>query len=124
MNLYAQWTGNNYTIVFNANEGTGTMANQSMIYGQATNLSANTFTRSGYAFIGWNTMANGSGTSYVDKANVGNLATQGQITLYAQWNANRYRVTFDPGTGAMVNPTSIEVTQGGMYGELPTPSLS
>ncbi len=49
-----------------------------------TKLNTNTFTRSGYTFNGWNTKANGSGTSYSDGASV-NLSAD--TTLYAQWKS-------------------------------------
>ncbi|MBQ8992339.1 InlB B-repeat-containing protein, partial [Candidatus Saccharibacteria bacterium] len=44
-----------YTVRFNANGGTGTMSNQTISVGTATNLTMNTFTRSGYIFLGWAT---------------------------------------------------------------------
>ena len=85
--LYAQWTANKYTIVFNSNGGTGTMANQEMTYDKAENLNANTFKRTGYRFDGWNTKADGTGTSYADKASVKNLSSiaGSTVTLYAKW---------------------------------------
>ena len=70
------------TVTFNANEGTGEMAAQKIGKSSPTELSENTFTRTGYAFNGWNTAADGSGTAYADKAEV--TLTQ-DITLYAQW---------------------------------------
>jgi uncharacterized repeat protein (TIGR02543 family) len=56
-------------------------------YGVSKNLTANTFTRTGYTFAGWNTAANGGGTNYNDGASVNTLsATQGAtVDLYAQW---------------------------------------
>ncbi|MDR3160731.1 MAG: InlB B-repeat-containing protein, partial [Spirochaetaceae bacterium] len=46
----------------------------------------NIFTQTGYTFAGWNTAANGSGTSYAAGASVTNLAAAGTtVTLYAQW---------------------------------------
>ena len=85
--LYAQWTANKYTIVFSSNGGTGTMVNQEMTYDKAENLNANTFKRTGYRFDGWNTKADGTGTSYVDKASVKNLSSiaGSTVTLYAKW---------------------------------------
>ena len=44
-----------YQVVFNANTGTGTMSPQKISYNVATNLNTNTYTKSGYAFDGWNT---------------------------------------------------------------------
>ena len=85
--LVAQWNPITYSIVFDANGGTGTMSNQNFTYGTAQNLTANTFTRTGYSFAGWNTVANGSGTSYDDEEDVKNLTTENgaTITFYAQW---------------------------------------
>jgi uncharacterized repeat protein (TIGR02543 family) len=48
------------------------------------NLRANTFTYGGIAFIGWNTSADGTGTSYSNSASYPFLAS---ITLYAQWGS-------------------------------------
>jgi len=62
-----QWsTATSYTVTFNANLGTGTMANETASV--PTNLTTNAFTRTGYHFAGWNTAANGSGTAYADGA--------------------------------------------------------
>ncbi len=98
--LYAQWKANSYTIAFNGNGSTGgSTASQSMTYDKEANLNANGFTRKGYEFAGWNTVANGSGTGYTDKQSVKNLAASGTATLYAQWTANSYKVNFD-GNGA------------------------
>jgi uncharacterized repeat protein (TIGR02543 family) len=48
----------------------------------ATHLTANAFTRTGYSFAGWNTAADGSGTSYADGAS---YPFTSSTTLYAQW---------------------------------------
>lgn len=86
--LYAQWTANGYTIVFNGNGATsGSMTNLAMTYGTSKNLTANAFAKTNYSFNGWNTKADGSGTSYADKASINNLtSTNGAtVTLYATW---------------------------------------
>lgn len=84
--IYAQWTANTYTVSFNSNGGSGTMSNQSFTYGVAQNLTTCSFTKSGYAFRGWNTSSDGTGTSYNDGQSVSNLTTTngGTVTLYAQ----------------------------------------
>ena len=84
-------------LAFDANGGTGTMPNQTIVYGTATNLSANTFTKTGYTFTGWNTKADGSGTSYTDGQSIliTNEETTELKTLYAQWTANQYEITYD-----------------------------
>jgi YVTN family beta-propeller protein len=102
--LYAQWSVNSYTVTFNANGGTGTMANETEPYNTATDLTANAYTYTGHTFTGWNTAANGSGTAYANDASYPFTAS---ATLYAQWSVNNYTVTFNAngGTGTMANET-------------------
>ena len=92
---YAYYKANQYTIIFNANGGTGTMSNQSYAYGVSKALRANAFTRTGYTFAGWNTKEDGNGTSYTDKQSVSNLSsTNGEtVTLYAQWKEQTFHLT-------------------------------
>lgn len=82
--LYAIWTAvqqqSSSTVTFDANGGTGTMSTQAA--SSATNLTANTFTKSGQIFAGWNTQSNGSGTAYADGAS---FPFSANATLYAQW---------------------------------------
>jgi uncharacterized repeat protein (TIGR02543 family) len=80
--FYAIWNRGTYTVTYAANGGTGIMAAQSS--NAAANLRANTFTYGGKAFIGWNTSADGTGTSYRNSASYPFLAS---ITLYAQWGS-------------------------------------
>ena len=72
-----------YTITFEANGGVGSMEPQRFEVGVDTALNANTFTREGYNFIGWNTEANGSGATYADKGAIRELTRD--MTLYAHW---------------------------------------
>jgi uncharacterized repeat protein (TIGR02543 family) len=88
----------NYTVTYDANGGTGTMSNQTA--SAATNLTNNTFTRTGYTFAGWNTAANGSGTTYLDGAS---FPFSANTTLYAQWTANTLNVTYDLQGGAGIS---------------------
>ena len=89
VNLYAQWTANSYTVTFNGNGAlSGTMADQSFTYDTAQNLTSNGFCKGiAYAFIGWNTASDGSGTTYTNGQSVSNLTTanNGNVVLYAQW---------------------------------------
>jgi uncharacterized repeat protein (TIGR02543 family) len=70
------------SVGFDPNGGAGTMEDQSIILGSDQVLQENVLTRKGYAFAGWNTAADGSGTAYADKSTV-NLS--GNTVLYAQW---------------------------------------
>ena len=81
--LYAKWTG---TVTFNGNGSTGgSTASLTIAAGQSASLTANGFTRPGYAFSKWNTQANGSGTNYSNGASY--TMSAGNVTLYAQWLA-------------------------------------
>lgn len=84
--LYAQWkaTGDKYSILFDANEGTGTMAPITVEKGESVTLPSNEFTREGYTFDGWKTGPE-NGKSYGDMSSV---KPKGDMKLYAQWKAN------------------------------------
>ena len=73
-----------YTVTFEPNGGIGTMAPQVFTEGVAQNLTLNAFTREGFTFTGWNTAADGSGTSFADGASV---TASSNAVLYAQWKA-------------------------------------
>ena len=108
LKLYAQWKPNTYTIKFFGNTHSGgSTASMSMTYDVANNLTANGFTKTGYVFAGWNTSADGTGTTYTDKQSVKNLtATNGAtINLYAQWKPISYTIKFD-GNGATSGSTA------------------
>lgn len=120
VNLYAVWKANTYTIKFNANGGSGTMPNLSMTYGTAKNLTTNAFTRPGYTFLGWSTSSTAYSPSYSDGASVNNLTSTngGSVTLYAVWEALKYKVTFDLNGGFVYNKTMSpsKFEYSGMYG--------
>ncbi|MDR3912124.1 MAG: InlB B-repeat-containing protein [Bifidobacterium sp.] len=83
----AQYRPAVYKVRFDANGGTGTMAEQSHTYDQRQALTASAFTREGYRFTGWNTRRDGKGKAFTDKQTVTNLlAHDGAVgVLYAQW---------------------------------------
>ena len=90
-----EYTPNKYNVIFDPNTGTGTMDNEEMTYDVEKVLSKNLFTKPGYVFKGWNTLADKTGTHYEDEASVKNLVPSGNITLYAQWN--EVQAMFDKG---------------------------
>ena len=75
----------NYTISFNANGGSGSVASQTKFEDTDITLPSNGFTRDGYTFAGWNTQADGNGTSYAAGAT---YSANAAVTLYAQWTCN------------------------------------
>ena len=102
LTLYAQWLADSHTVSFDSNGGSGSMVDET--HNAAAALTANSFTRSGYSFTGWNTASNGSGTSYADGAS---YPFDADLTLYAQWLADSHTVSFDSngGSGSMVDET-------------------
>ncbi len=98
-----------YTVTYDNNGGTGTMANQEIMRDRDAILTLSTFTKTGKVFQSWNTEADGSGTTYNDGATVKNIASSNQIiTLYARWvDEGIYYVNFNAngGTGTMPRQT-------------------
>ena len=109
----AEWTANTYTVKFDANGGSDKPDRQAFTYDVEQALTANTFTRDGYTFAGWNTQLDGKGTSYTDMAKVKNLANEDgkEVTLYAVWTIVPYTITYNlnGGTNASSNPTGYTV---------------
>jgi uncharacterized repeat protein (TIGR02543 family) len=102
-------TANQYTVTFNGNGATGgSMANE--VASSPTALSANAFTRTGYTFTGWNTVANGTGTAYANGATYPFTAS---ATLYAQWSSSTGTITKiqsgDAGTSAIASGAAMTV---------------
>ena len=96
------------TVTFEANGSAeypvkGTMAPQTVTAKTDTALNANSFTREGYSFTGWNTKADGTGTPYADKEPV---SFDADTTLYAQWTVDPV-ITFvaNDGEGTMGTQT-------------------
>ena len=97
-----------YTLHFDANGGTGVMADQVVSLGRPTTINSNEFTLTDFAFDGWNTKADGSGSSYANNYTITtDIGNDGDvINLFAQWAlAEKYYVHFDAngGTGTMAN---------------------
>lgn len=71
-----------YTVSFDANGGSGTMASQTFTENAAQNLKTNAFTKDGRYFLGWATSADGSALY----ANGAAYTATADTTLYAVWN--------------------------------------
>lgn len=95
--LYARWTANSYQVIFNTNGGSGSMDAEEFAYGEAKQLSTNSFTKTGYAFVGWTTGEIAGDVIYTDGASVSNLTTEqgGIVNLYAVWKPIAYTVVFN-----------------------------
>ena len=99
--LTAQWTANEYTVTLDGGSGSGGAGSTTVTYGK-TLPNVTPPTMNGYTFGGYWTQLNGQGKQYYDKDGNGvNTWQEAQdTTLYAQWTANTYTVTFDVNTGA------------------------
>ena len=111
--LYAQW----YTLTFNPNGGSVSETSRKVKEG-STYGTLPTPTRSGYAFNGWYTAASG-GTKIGSSTKMG----KANVTVYAQWVANAYTLSFNA-NGGSCSETSRAVSSGSTYGTLPTPTRS
>ena len=83
--LYAQWTACNLTYDGNGSDSGTAPVDPNSPYARGTTVTvmgAGTLAKTGYLFSGWNTAANGTGTSYNPAAT---FAITADITLYAQW---------------------------------------
>lgn len=114
--LIARWNANSYTVKFNTNGGVCSTPSKTVTY-DATYGDMPTPTREGHTFNGWYTAKTG-GTKITSTTKVSITDEQ---TLYAQWTANTYIVTFN-GNGGTSSKSSQSVTYGGTYGTLPTAS--
>ena len=114
-----------YTVTVNANGGTipatsgwtvasaKTTATKSVTYNSEYGALP-TPTRTGYTFQGWYTATSG-GTKIT---NTSKLTTASNQTLYAQWTANTYTVTYNANGGNACSPTTKTVTYASTYGTL------
>ena len=83
--LYAKFTANTYTVTYNGNGGTPSVASKTVTYASTYGTLA-TASRTGYTLNGWYTAASG-GTQVTADTVVKITSNQ---TLYAQWKANTF----------------------------------
>jgi uncharacterized repeat protein (TIGR02543 family) len=110
---YAHWTIRSYTVTFNASGGTVSPATVSKNH----NAEIGTLpvpTRTGYTFDGWYTAASG-GTKIATTTKV-----TANVTYYAHWTINSYKVTFNSNGGSAASHASITKNYNVDIGTLPT----
>ena len=103
----AQWQINQYTVTFSANGGVGGTSTK-QDYGTA--IVAPTVTRTGYTFKGWSPSVMATVPAY-------------NVAYTAQWEINKYTVTFDA-NGGTCETEAATVEHGAALGELPVPTRS
>lgn len=122
----AQWRANAYQVTMNGNGGQIFEGNAyDSGEGADTKTISQTFDavhgclsyipyRKGYTFKGW--AANPDGTGIL--ANGSTMASAGNITVYAVWEVNSYKITLKP-QGGTCEKESITVKYDDKFGELP-----
>ena len=92
MTLTAKWTVNSYTITFDTDGGS---AIDPITQGYGTTINAPAApTKTGYTFMGWNPALPAT-------------MPAGDMTIKAQWEINRYTVTFDTDGGSAVDAQTV-----------------
>jgi uncharacterized repeat protein (TIGR02543 family) len=113
----AVWIASTYAISYNGNGATGGTVPASGTfttggsYTAATN--SGTLVKTGFTFDGWNTNANGTGTSYAVGATT--VTTTADLILYAKWSAASYSVTYVLNGATSSLPTQGNVQFGSTF---------
>ncbi|MGN0532918.1 MAG: InlB B-repeat-containing protein [Eubacterium sp.] len=131
------------TLNYNANGGSGSMANTFAQYNSTFSLSANKFTKTGYSFSGWNvyrssdkkwyvsskgwkTSSEISSNSYTkalyknqwsgtfDKSWINLGKTNDTFTFYAVWNPNKLTVNYNA-NGGTINSDTYKIKNNIVY---------
>lgn len=114
--IYAKWAPTSYGITYNLDGGTNGEGNpDSYKYGTGV-ISFTPATKTGYTFNGWFNAASGG-----DQITSITNTDSGAMTLYAQYTANTYNITYET-DGAQFNPNPLSYTfnqNSGNIGLLP-----
>lgn len=108
----AAMTGINYVITYDSNTATsGSVPGRTIVAsaGSAATLATNsgTLAKTNYTFGGWNTAADGSGTTYATASST--FIPSGDTTLYAQWNST---ITYNVNGGSGASSPATTTAKG------------
>lgn len=122
LSLYAFWVLNNYIINYNANGGTGSTAQTSASY-DVLNLyiSPNSFTRTGYVFVGWGTDTTNVNSYYNPGYYITNPQTNTTLQLYAIWGFN---ITYSSTINSITTTTIVPSIGASNFGIFPNNLLT
>lgn len=102
MTLTAKWEPWTATLYYSTNPPKGTSVsssinNANLTYGKEMHISEDKLYASGYSFLGWNTKADGSGTSYSPGAAFTWKGSKNgeYVSLYAQWKQLQTKMNID-----------------------------
>ena len=118
INLYAQWSANEYTVSFDVNGGNSSHDSKDVAYdAEYGTLPTPTHGDSSYIFTGWFTEA--SGGTEITSSDIVNIADD--HTLYAQWKQlTKYTLTLDPNGEVIkgaINKDDIPIGYEDEFGE-------
>ncbi|MBR1821230.1 MAG: InlB B-repeat-containing protein [Clostridia bacterium] len=100
LQLFAVWAQRTYSVVYNANGGSGAPASQTKTHGVQLKLSETIPYRSGYRFMRWATSSDTS-QGVIDDYGPGDIYSKDMdLYLYAVWSINTYEVTYDANGGS------------------------
>ncbi len=105
-----------YTVTYDANGATSGMppAPQAKTHDMVLTLATNSgnLAKTASTFAGWNTAADGNGTSYAEGAS---YTANASATLYAKWTTSSmaYTITFFAGTGGAISGTTPQTLVSG-----------
>ena len=112
---YAQWQANQFIINYDGNGAVGEMPPISYTYNGTSNFPNCDFTKKGYTFAGWSQNPSAEIGEYKVGEKVPNLAVSGEVTLYAIWQPNEYKIKYitydDDG-----NPVQMQAETFAKYG--------
>jgi uncharacterized repeat protein (TIGR02543 family) len=102
-----------YSLKYSANGGSGTVpaTTTHLSSTQVTIAAIGSLSKTGYSFLSWNTDSMGTGIDYAPSSTI--TIQNGNITLYARWTKNKYRVKYNGnGNDAGSVPGSAEYDYG------------
>ena len=104
--LYAKWE-KAYTVTYKLNSGTNNSTNPKTFTATTATFTLKNPTRKGYTFKGWY-----SDAKFKTKVTKITKGTKKNITLYAKWAINTYKITYklNSGKNNAKNPKSYKVT--------------
>ncbi|WP_248922390.1 InlB B-repeat-containing protein [Olsenella intestinalis] len=121
IDLYQQWSKNSYDVSYDGNGGTTTAASAHAGFGDSLTMpDTSTTSRPGYSLAGWALTPTATTAAWTPGQVVSDISLidGDQVKLYAVWNVNTYRVTFDGNQahgGAGAWSRQVNQTYGATY---------
>jgi len=114
LDVYAKWERTHYTVAFHGNGGSPPRQDASVLIGgcNITPWPASP-TLAHHRFTGWNTKADGTGSSITSTTCVtSNMVTNNHLDVYAKWERSHYTVTFHGNGGSPTQQSAVALIGG------------